>query len=766
MSNGRHWVRAAAALLAAAVLATPGVATAKSAEPPGLPSSYSAPPAPAVQLENRGSPISSLTVVEGAFGTASNGDLVAYAAPMGENAALNVSSVTFPAATTQSGTYPMPGASGDATIAVAPDGGVYVGTFYQGHLFRYDPKTTAMTDLGVPSEGATYLYGLTVAPDGTVYGGTYPTAHVWSYSPSGGFTDLGAVTDDPTIKYVRSTVYDPAHHALYAGTQADGRLFRMDLATREVSGVALEGSATSISDLDYAQGRVLVNYGGSLRVVDTATATEVPVHDGDAGGATTTTYPLAARGVSEGKAGGVYFSTVADGVVALVRYDLATDTVQLTGNTVTRGALIGYGFRHEDVGWVLYGFAGNYSGGGFRYELSTGASSSLQFQISPAPSPLQHVLPTADGRRVFVNAFLNGNTSVYDVASGGSTAVARVGQVEDWVLDGDSVQAGTYPYGSLVSLPAATGTPVTTFTRLQDSDQQIRPIEAKVHDGRIWYGTEPDYGLHGGAIAVLDPASGEVAVTRDIVPDHSISALEFDGDTVIAGSTTTGGTGTDPAPGDARLARWDPVAKQVLTSTTPVAGAGSITALSVRDGLLYGLADSTLFVADPKTLEVRRTLSLGVAPGAANSGELWFHPNGYLYVSVGDSVMVVDPLALEATTLVHGSTQRLEPSSTGVFWTTLRPSGFQSYLELGELIPAATPCGTADTRQLVTVRGRATSVRNRFVRTGCTLQDLFPVKPSGRAYAATVQRFLHRLEATGTISRAERRELWVAATRR
>lgn len=734
--HGRRGLRMALTAACAVVLAVsalPLVAPAAAAAPPAAKAAPSAarslrtPPPPDGTLIDHGSPISSLTVVEGAFGTLPDGQFVAYAAPMGENAELNVSSTTFPGTTTQLGRYPMPGASGDATITVAPDGSVYIGTYYEGHLYRWDPATGVMTDLGSPTAAATYLYGLSVAPDGTVYGGTYPDAHVFSYRPDAGFADLGRPVADPAVQYLRSTAYDPEHHALYVGTQPVAQLARVDLDTGTVTQLAFRPvpGANSVSDLDVTGGRLFANINGKLRVFDTATNTEVPFLDGDTQ-TRPTDYSIAARGVSPARENGAYFTTTYSGSTWVVRYDVTTDTLARTSVRSTRGALIGYGWQTEGGHNVLYAFAGNYSGGAFRYDIDSGAAGSMQLQISPAPSPLENVLPGADGSQVFVDAFLNGSTSRYDVAAGTATAITRIGQAESWIRVGGNIYAGTYPNGALVSLPvtATASTPLTTYAQLKDTDQQIRPLAAVADGGIVYFGTEPDYGLRGGAVVTLDPAVPTVSVARNVVQDQTIASLAVVGGKLYAGSSTEGGTGTDPLPGSAVLVKLDPATKQVLASATPVPGAESINALAEHNGHLFGLADKTLFQLDPATMRVTRTLALNAGGQPyANNGELVFHPNGYLYVNVGTTLVVVDPLAFTQRTLATG-VNRLQLSADRTLWTLIQPAGFTNFLDLGQYAPAATPCANPDTRDYLTIRGVQTRIANRFLVTGCTLQDL------------------------------------------
>ena len=405
---------------------------------------------------------------------------------------------------------------------------------------------------------------------------------------------------------------------------------------------------------------------------------------------------------------------------------------------------------------MLYALAGNYSGGGFRLDIDSGQWGRLQYPIAPAPSPLQHVLPIEGGRRVLVNAFLNGNTSVWDVAAKTAAPVARFGQVEDWTLSDGTVFAGTYPNGALLSAPE-NGASTTTRAELKGTDRQIRPLDVVTHDGVVWYGTEPDYGLHGGTIARLDPATGTVDVTHDVVPDHTIASLAFVGDRMFAGSSTTGGTGTDPVPGDGMLVEWDPATKTVLRSTAPVAGAGDVNALTEHQAGCSGWPTASSSKADSGTLTVTRTLDLGIRDGiTVGGGELWFHPNGYLYASVGDAIVAIDPLAFTSRVLAAGSTHRLELSPDGTMWTPVRPDGLPELHRPCAADSGRDPCATPDTREFLTVLGHVTRIRNRFIVTGCTLQDLFPTTARGTAaWATPAGPWLDRLAQAGELRGSE-----------
>lgn len=718
--------------------------------------------------------MTALTVVEGDFGHLPDGTFAAYAAPLGENASLNICNASTGE---RLGRHQLMGAGGSPIVLAVPDGPVYIGTYYDGHLYRWDPATDEVTDLGRPTKDATYVYGLTAGRDGMIYGGTYGDAKAWSYHPDHGFTDLGKVSSNADVRYTSASTYDPVHHALFVGTRPVAELYRIDLTSGEITRVELGTTGTGVNDLDFGvagdRSRVFVTMDQKLRVIDAATLQEVPWTTDDPN-QTPASYVVNARGVSEAHDGKVWFSSKTGGVLKLTNYDIATDRHTVSKHAVPGGSLVGYGWTTEDDHAVLYSFAGNYNGKGIRYDADADELTALAFDIQPEPTPLGAVLVGPGGDDVYANAFINGQNAAIDTSTGEARPITRFGQVEDWVVDGDTVYAGIYPGGTLLAWHPGDGdtSPTDEFIGLKGTDQQIRPLEAKAHDGKIWWGTEPDYGLRGGTVAVLDPASGEVAVHHDVVPDHTIAAIGFAHDTVYVASSRAGGTGTSPIDGSAQLIEWDPTTNTTVRSVAPIEGALSINALTTGpQGHLYALVD-TVLVELGSGLEVRRQLPLvdGGGQTGAGAGELIFHPNGYLYASVNRDVVVVDPLGWTAST-VRGSTRRLDLAPNGDLYSLLYLEGYTSAINVGRY---TVPEGTADAREFVTVLGETTEIPNRFLVTGVTLQDRFGEyadAPGGddprqrQQILDAVRTVISELHDAGQISGAERGELVAVAAR-
>ncbi|GAA1154629.1 hypothetical protein GCM10009630_60950 [Kribbella jejuensis] len=766
-------------IAATGLLATAGL-HATAAPPSDLPDPFPSenwPLGPAVRplapsadvVKDLGSPVSSLTIMEGAVGRTPDGRGVVYAVPAGENARLNVVDLHSRQLLR---TVPLPGAAGGWAIVVVPNGDVYLGTYANAHLYRYSPVTGEVTDLGQPIPGQSQIYGLTSDPDGNVYAGTYPNAHAFKYdATTGEVTDYGSL--DPVQQYARSTVYDPDHNKLFVGVSTpNARLLRIDVATNAVEDITPPGiTAKDFIDLDYADGRVFANASSRLVVVDAVSGEQLKYTDATTG-QQVMDYPIAARGVSPAGPGGVYFT---DNTLKLIHYDLATNTVGpvMPVRTLTRGASIGYGWVTENGVPVLYGLAGNYSGGTFRYNPADGTLAQWSSPFQYVPSPLMHELADPSTGKVFVNVYLNGSTAIYDPATGKSTVTTRQGQVEGWAWDGHGkMYVGIYPYGRLSlwdpTKPDSSTNPKELFS-LVDSDHQNRPV-AVVPDGdHVYVGTTPAYGEYGGALTVYDVPTGAHTVYRDLVTDQTIASIVPDGNDVWLGSSIEGGQGTEPKASEAHLVKVDPATGQVLTDIVPVPGAASINELITGpDDNIWGLADGIVFAVDPATGVVKRLLPVFSGFTGSQDGALSWR-DGYLYGVTGGRLFVLDILSGQTTVLRDHGLNRLTQTPDGTYYTLLRPDGYINPTNLASYTPPVDPCPHSDLRPTVWTGNIDSHVQNRFLTYGCTLTDVLPDAgadwPSHSAYVSAVVKKVHELEGDGSIARWEGTLVIVAAAR-
>ncbi|MFD0476962.1 hypothetical protein ACFQ0B_58665 [Nonomuraea thailandensis] len=119
---------------------------------------------------------------------------------------------------------PLPLALGSWAVTVAPDHSVYVGGYNgtagaMGRLFRYDPSTDQVSELGMAIPGESYIWSVATSPDGSaVYGGTSPTGRLFRHDvATGTFTDLG--TPVPGDQLVRDLAVGE-DGTVYAGVGA------------------------------------------------------------------------------------------------------------------------------------------------------------------------------------------------------------------------------------------------------------------------------------------------------------------------------------------------------------------------------------------------------------------------------------------------------------------------------------------------------------------------------------------------------------------
>jgi streptogramin lyase len=719
-----------------------------------------------------GAPISSLTIMEAVLGRDADGSDVIYAVPAGENANLNVVDVH---SRTLKRLVPLPGASGTWAITVASDGSVYIGAYSNGRLYRYRPGDSAATDLGQPIPGENFLYGLTAGDDGVVYGGTFPHAHAFRYDPAtGAVTDYGSL--DSVQQYARSAVYDPVHKALFVGLQSPkARLFRIDVTTGARQEITPSGfTGASFSDLDYADGRIFGNVDGQLVVFDAATGQQLS-YTNAATGALVQRYPLAARGVSPASGGSLYFTTTG---AALARYDLSTNTVSRVtrpggGEVVlTRGVAIGYGWVTDGGHPVLYGLAGNYSAGTYRYDPADGSLEQWSSPFQYVPVPLMHVIADPSDGKVIVSAYLNGNTAIYDPATGQTATAPRLGQVEGWNWAGGKLYAGIYPYGTITEwdprAPASATNPRQLFS-LEASHHQNRPMAVVPSGGKIYVGTTPGYGLYGGAVTVYDMATGRFEVYRDVVTDQSVAALLPVSNVLFGGSAIEGGTGTVPRATEARLFVFDPATGTKTAEYTPVPGAQSVNELTLGpDGNIWGLADGTVFVFDPDDRTVLRRIRVFDGGTGAQDGALVWR-DGYLYGVSAGRLFLVDSLAGTATVLRGGSLHRLAPAPDGTLYTLLRPAGQTNRTNLASYRPADDPCPGSDLRATVHVGDVDSAVANRFLSYGCTLADRLPRADAGwrthGEFVSATAAVVEQLVSASSITPAEGDAIMAAAGR-
>lgn len=174
----------------------------------------------------------------------------------------------------------------------------------------------------------------------------------------------------------------------------------------------------------------------------------------------------------------------------------------------------------------------------------------------------------------------------------------------------------------------------------------------------ILIGGIPDYGMLGGSLAVFNPETCEIeSEYRNIVQEHSIKGLCLTADGLVCGgSSTDGGGGAHASDDDAEIFLWDYSERRKIFSTVAVPGTQSISDLiSGPDGMIYGLADSFIFVFDPVKREIVHIEQSTYGDPAFNA--LTISPKGTVLALLGSDVVEIQPESYHSESIARYSEQ-------------------------------------------------------------------------------------------------------------
>ena len=490
---------------------------------------------------------------------------------------------------------PLSSEMGAWDFAVGQDKRIYLGTYYNAHLLRFDPRSETWEDLGRPGgETESFICQLTVAPDGKIWGGTFPSAILFCYDPKTGQTQhFGRM--DPDQFYCYPTAGEDG--MIYCAIQYE----KTDIVIFDPKRKT-KASLIAPSDRKAERLRLVKGKDGKIyfkrptldrwfRIENGEKLIEIPEPE----------VPLPDRGLPDGR-----------------QFRLTADRMRVE---VSAG--------EEKREFFL------------QYE----ASGSFIFVVSVGPD-----------QRIYGSSMLPLRLFVYDpkdrsLANLGKAAWAE-GEIYSMASMTHLLYLGSYPEARL-----STYDPVKPlrFGNSEESNpkdlgpmgaQQDRPraMIAGPH-GKVYIGSYPDYGHLGGAISVYDAKRAEKRVYRHVVENQSMVSLAYlhSVDLVAAGSSVRGGTGTHATEKEAKLILWDPQEEEKVSETVPVPGARAIVSLATtQEGVLYGITDAgRVFIFDPEKREIKKVLDLGFQNPRDLSLQLG--PNGMLYGLAKDAIFIIDP---------------------------------------------------------------------------------------------------------------------------
>jgi hypothetical protein len=491
---------------------------------------------------------------------------------------------------------PLSSEMGSWGFTVDHENRIYLGSYYNAHLLRFDPRTEEWEDLGRPAGGReSFICAVTTAPDGKIWGGTFPSAKLFSYDPKTGVSeDFGRM--DPDQFYCYPTAGEDG--LIYCAIQfekMDIVVFDPEKKTRTslILGESRKpGRVTLVRGKD---GRIYSKLPTSdqwFLVEEGKRLVEVPP----------SSVPLVPKALPDGR----------------VFYSIENNILRIE-NPVTKE----------------------------RKEIP------LQYEAAGA---FIFVVGTGPNGKIYGSSMLPLQLFVYDPHRQSLANLGKASRATGEVYSMGSLNGKLY----LCSYPEARlsvydpGKP-TRFGDDEDANpRDLGPMGEDLYrpramiagpHGKVLIGGYPDYGLLGGAIAVYDPMKNEKRVYRHIIRNQSIASLVYIEklDLIAGGSSIRGGTGTHAVEKEAKLMLWDPKEEKKIFEIVPVPEAKTILSLAVTvEGLLYGITDNgKVFVFEPEKKEIRKIFNLGFKEPREISLQLG--PDLRLYGLAKEAIFFIDP---------------------------------------------------------------------------------------------------------------------------
>ena len=512
------------------------------------------------------------------------------------NAPLFLLSVNPDTGETRQFNGPLSSEMGSWGFTIDHENRIYLGSYYNAHLLRFDPKTEKWEDLGqLGGEKDSFICSLTTAPDGKIWGGTFPNTNLFSYDPKTGASEnFGRM--DPDQFYCYPTAGEDG--LIYCAIQFE----KMNIVVFDPKGKKKTSLMTSE---ERKPGRIRMVKGRDGKVYAKLSTQDswfrieggeklVPVHQANI------LFPDNA--LPDGRQ-----VSLIDNKTVKMEHPITKEKKEIP---------------------LKYEAAGSYI-----FVVGTGPDSRI-YGSSMLPLRLFVYDPERNTHKNLGKAAFS-NGEIYSMGS----------------LDG-RLYLCSYPEGRLSVYDP--GRPFQFGDKEDSNPRELvsmgealyrpRAMVAGPHE-KIYIGGYPDYGLMGGAIGVYDPKTNEKRIYRHLVQNQSIASLAYleKLDFIAAGSSIRGGTGTRPIEREAKLILWDPKEEKKVFEVVPVPEAKTVLSLaSTRDGRVFGITDNEkVFVFDAEMRVMKKIFDLGFVNPIEIS--LQSGPDGKLYGLTREAIFRIDP---------------------------------------------------------------------------------------------------------------------------
>ncbi len=589
---------------------------------------------------SHGSQVKISSVFSAAITTDTEGRTIAYNSIMGSPGKLVINELltgkqlkAFPLAKLSAGSY--------ATL-VHSSGDIYLSSHPHGVLYRYRPGADELENLGQVHPNVKFIWELEEIADGKLALACYPDSRVIVFDPADdSFKDLGSAKEGED--YARAVGYHAPTNRLFVGVGSHPALICWNLETGEKKDILpeVDDSDSTVYSVDMVGDKVVTRMSPSIKgLVFDANTLELYDRVDALGGSIIS--GLAPDGES-------YYFTVGE---KLYRHNLKTkektEVAEVAGNTRA------IGFPIADGQQLVASIA--YNGTVSLVNPEDGTVRTIKQDLPTEPIDI-HSLYGGPDNRLYSSGYVVGALGVFDPATSKSIQVQDIPQTEGASYAGNVMFLGTYPRARIFRYevdPAKhtnviEGENPKELFRLEDYNQD-RPygMLGIPETNQCAIGTIPGYGKLGGVICIYNDDDKTSKVYDQILGKRSAVSLAHKDGILYIGTTISGGLGVDPAEKEAALIGMDIKTGEKLFETVPVPDMRIIGDLELMpDGKIWGWAEGTLFIFDPATRKVEKTVEVKrLARGGGHMwrGSLFTQPkdDGKVFALVSGGVFEID----------------------------------------------------------------------------------------------------------------------------
>lgn len=523
---------------------------------------------------------------------------------------------------------------------------VFFGGCITSQIYEYDVNKDKVTELLLPDKnntsglvlGEEYIWCLSSAPDGKIYGGTYPNGKVFSYNPKTRVTiDYGTMIEGE--QYARYICSDfPGK--IFAGIGSHAGLIELDLQTkmkRQILPKQFKKQAFVYHLVRFKNYLVaLLSPDPIILIFDVESRNLIKSFD-------LKEYDpvfYAQKMVVSGNK--LYFGMSPHDNLFSIDYN------SLKVSTECRDIGGPIGLAQDRYLFCLTGLK--------KFSIYDIVEKKVvkTFVKNIEGNQAVNIFAMNNGPdgKVYGGVFINQHLFSFDPENNTmkdlGLSINRGGQINAMISFKDKLYIGHYIEATLsVYEPAKSWNPGLSeesnprlLGMVGDEQDRIYDMDTEGKDN-IYLATYPGYGKLGGCLTIYNPEKGNMENYRNVINNQSIRSLKVLNDgLIVIGSDILGGIGQKSTEVAAKLLIWDPKIKSKADEITPIEKSRIIFHIvQGKDERIYSCVDSTFFIYDYKN----KKIDLIKQPGWGNITRLLPASDGFIYGIAKRAIFRYDP---------------------------------------------------------------------------------------------------------------------------